>query len=334
MSNVLQLGIEAHQAGELADARRLYEQAISVASHNLGVLADQLGRHEEGIARYQQALAADPTRHESAVGVAYSLLREGRFEEAWPYHERRRHLPKARLLKVPDHWPEWMGEDLTGKRLGVLGEQGFGDQIQFARFMDVLRDRGVDVRFAGGAELVPLLGGQEGLARGEIDCWAYVLSLPFRMGVTAENIPPPVRLPVAWRGGGGVGVMASGRTIFDRYGWAQKTDIQAQMLALGRDLRPEATGARDFLETAKIVAGLDLVITIDTAVAHLAGSIGVPTWVILPVLNADWRWHRGRTDSPWYPTVRLFRQPKPGDWAGALEEVRAELSRLHGGAVA
>lgn len=102
--------------------------------------------------------------------------------------------------------------------------------------------------------------------------------------------------------------------------------VQADMLTLGRDLRPEATGARDFLESAEIVAGLDLVITIDTAMAHLAGSLGVPTWILLPAVDTDWRWLRGRTDSPWYPSVRLLRQPSPGDWAGALEAVESELN--------
>jgi hypothetical protein len=98
----------------------------------------------------------------------------------------------------------------------------------------------------------------------------------------------------------------------------------------GRLLDPKADpdhGAEayaDFLETATMLEALDLVIAVDTAVAHLAGAIGRPTWVLLP-RPADWRWLTDRSDSPWYPTMRLFRQPTPGDWPGVLHEVERAL---------
>ena len=84
---------------------------------------------------------------------------------------------------------------------------------------------------------------------------------------------------------------------------------------------------RDFADTAAIVANLDLVITIDTSIAHLAGGMGKPVWILLPYM-ADWRWLREREDSPWYPTARLFRQTVPGDWAAVVERVRKELERV------
>jgi hypothetical protein len=81
---------------------------------------------------------------------------------------------------------------------------------------------------------------------------------------------------------------------------------------------------QDFLDTAAVMKSLDLVIACDTAAAHLAGALGVPVWVALPFVP-DWRWLLDRSDSPWYPTMRLFRQKQPGDWAGVFEEIRAEL---------
>jgi hypothetical protein len=90
--------------------------------------------------------------------------------------------------------------------------------------------------------------------------------------------------------------------------------------------------SRDLAETAALVATLDLVITVDTSVAHLAGAMGVPLWVVLPHL-ADWRWMEERADSPWYPGARLFRQPAPGDWASAVERMRGELERWISGRI-
>ncbi|MBL8556316.1 MAG: hypothetical protein JNL41_18725, partial [Phenylobacterium sp.] len=106
-------------------------------------------------------------------------------------------------------------------------------------------------------------------------------------------------------------------------------DVAAELLALpgAMSLEPEATGAKDFAETAAIVAGLDLVIAVDTAVAHLAGALGRPAWILLPRIFTDWRWMEGRADSPWYPTARLFRQASPGDWSAVLAEVRRTLTR-------
>lgn len=84
----------------------------------------------------------------------------------------------------------------------------------------------------------------------------------------------------------------------------------------------------DFADTAAFIAGLDLVITVDTAVAHLAGALGIPVWILIAHCRSDWRWFRERSDNPWYPTARIFRQPEPGDWSGTIEMVKVELARI------
>jgi ADP-heptose:LPS heptosyltransferase len=97
------------------------------------------------------------------------------------------------------------------------------------------------------------------------------------------------------------------------------------LLALGRDLDPGATGARDFAETAEIIRNLDLVISVDTAVAHLAGAMGRPVWLLL-AHDPDWRWGYSGETTGWYPSMRLFRQSRPGDWSNVLESVRSSAA--------
>lgn len=334
MANVLQRGIEAHQRGDLPEAKRQFEQTLVTALHNLAFVHEQLGDDDEAQRFYRQALDLDPGQDECAYALALSLLRCGRYAEAWPLHERRRGISRLSISAGKPHWPEWRGEDIGGKRLAVLIEQGFGDQIMLARFLAPLRAMGAEVILACGPELAELLQGQTGLRREEFDYWCPLGSLPHLLQASLDSLPPPVALPVQWRGGGGIGVKTAGSPRHAKD--ALRTpppEIRARLHQLGLDLDPAATGAQTFLDTAKIIAGLDLVITVDTSIAHLAGSIGVPTWVLLPAHAADWRWLRARTDSPWYPSVRLIRQTAPGDWGAVVDEVRVGKCRTSAASV-
>jgi hypothetical protein len=276
--------------------------------------------------------------------LAVLLLSQGRYEEGFALFEARHLLAQYAKPELP--YAEWRGEPVAGKRLLIWPEQGFGDQIQFARFAPVLQAMGAQVTLICWPALERLfqqsLGVQVIAAQGEIsfedpDYWVMAMSLAGRLGLATDTLPnapylraeAPARPPA---GGVRVGLMTRGAAAFandvNRSLSAEAAQALRALPVETLDLAPEATGAQDFGDTAAIVAGLDLVISVDTAVAHLAGAMGKPCWVLLPAEGADWRWLRERRDSPWYPSVRLYRQGAPGDWAPVLAEVTADLARL------
>jgi tetratricopeptide (TPR) repeat protein len=328
-------GLAAHRAGHFAEAEALYQAARGEepwrAAHNLGILQSSLGRLEAAEQAFREALAASPENPESRYSLAHVLLAAGRWAEGWPLYEARRELPRLELPKPPHDLPEWRGEPLDGRRLLVVGEQGFGDQLMFARFLPQLSAMGARVSYLCRPGLMRLIAGAlpntADLSGMRFDAWTLAGSLPLRFGTRLDSLPPPTPLALtAAPGGQGIGVVTRGRpTHLNDANRSLSGEAQGRLLALGRDLSPEATGARDFRDTARIIAGLERVISVDTGVAHLAATLGKPTWILLPHVGTDWRWMRGRPDSPWYPSVRLFRQPRPGDWAAVLDEVEAAL---------
>lgn len=294
------------------------------------VALQRAGEDAQAEAIWRRLLAAQPQLTNARDNLCLSLLAQGKYEEGFPRYDVRFERAQDRVVKPVLTFPEWRGEPLEGRSILVWFEQTPGDQIMHARFARVLADRGARVSMLVEPQLARLFrnlpvdvieaSGKVTLPRH--DYWIMAGSLPARLGVTLQTLPGEPYLP-GREGGQGVGVMVRsdqptgpGRSIPD--------GDAAALFALpgARSLAPEDTGAKDLQDTADIIAGLALVITVDGAVAHLAGAMGKPTWLLLPHL-ADWRWLRGRTDSPWYPSMTLFRQPSPGDWGSVVRDVVA-----------
>ena len=255
----------------------------------------------------------------------------------------------------------------------MVGEQGFGDTIQFCRYAPLIRGRGARVVLAVQPALKDLCSRMDGVDRvvtsheplPEFDLHVPLLSLPFLFGTTLETVParvpylrpapehiahwretladkPGLRVGIAWQGTP-TGGADRGRSLgLERFlPIARMPGVRLFSLQKGhgheqlRDLS-EGVGIVDlgsrcatFDDTAGVMANLDLVITSDTSVAHLAGALGRPVWVALK-RSPDWRWLLERADSPWYPTMRLFRQRVSGEWGDVFEAISAAVARRLG----
>jgi tetratricopeptide (TPR) repeat protein len=361
------------------EAIALYKKAIAVtpdyaeAYSNLGHALHALNRHREAIEHYEISAAIKPSYPDAHWNEALARLSLGEFDIGWKKYEWRWRNRALNLQRRELAQPLWLGEtEIAGKTILLHAEQGYGDALQFARYIPLVAQRGARVVLEVHKPLLPLLADCAGAAivaaRGEVlpafDLHCPLLSLPLALGTRLETIPPPLTLSAP------AAKIAQWRPLFERSGrpriglaWAgnpnHKNDrsrsvplrqlrplldrADLRFLSLQKDLRSDDAEAiagspnllspgnamGDFADTAALIHHLDLVITVDTAIAHLAGTLGKEVWILLPV-TADWRWLIERRDSPWYPCARLFRQSKRGDWPGVIAEVAAELGQRFG----
>jgi len=352
LAALLARGAAARAAGDLARAGQLYAEAAArwpgeaEPHHHLGGVHLAAGRLEAAEAEYRRTLQLAPGAAATERVLATLLLSQGRFAEGFALFEARHALPAMAKPALPV--PEWRGEPVGGRRLLIWPEQGFGDQIQAARFAPVLKAQGAAVTLVCAPALARLFAGSLGVevvaGEGAIDVpdpdlWVMSGSLAGRLGVTPQTIPaaPYLKAPAdgppgATRGGARIGLMTRGNPAYENDAHRSlPPDLGQRLRGLPGgtvELDPAATGAGDFADTAAIVEGLDLVISVDTAVAHLAGAMGKACWVLLPAEGTDWRWLRARWDSPWYPSLTLFRQ-RPGEtWASVVERVETAVAAL------
>lgn len=335
------------EAGRFEEAEAAFRAALGLFPGHPAVLhALAMTHRERGEFSAAEALlrAALPNadRLDALIRACLGqvLLAQGRYLEGFPLLDSWRMIPDKREQAAPQlPLPRWTGESLTGRRLLVWSEEGLGDQIMYARFAKLLADAGEDVLWAAPAELLRLFAETLGVTtagQGEsmtAALWIPSSSLPAVM--MAERPAPPsapyLTSPPAVSRGGRIGLVTRGNPAHwnDRHRSLPEADATRLRQMLGPfalDLTPANTGARDFHDTAAIIAGLDLVITVDTSVAHLAGAMGKPVWVLLPAFGADWRWQVCADTSPWYPSARLIRQRAIGDWREAVETAAAEAT--------
>lgn len=336
---------------------------------NLGLVLRDLGELDEAIDCFDRALALRPDHVDTLWDRTYARLLAGDFERGFAGYEVRWGLGEAAPRGFEQ--PMWDGAALDGRTILLYTEQGYGDTIQFARFVPMVAARGGRVVLECKAEMRALLQNLPGVAeialKGDdlppYDVQAPLGSLPWLFGTRLDTLPATVpyltapagpgpriesapgikaRVGIAW---GGSPTQKNDRNrslpLVRFLELAERPDVALYSLQKGariRELVDSGAGALirdldphmgDFADTARLIDSLDLVITVCTSVAHLAGALARPVWILLP-FAADWRWLRYREDSPWYPTARLFRQERPGDWPGVFERVGRALDRYVG----
>lgn len=338
------------------------------AHRNLGTVLQKLDRPEEASRHYEQALALDPRDAEAHLNLALNQLRQGDFAAGWANHEWRWRFDRFSSPRRNFPQPQWNGEPLHGQRILLHGEQGLGDCLQFLRYLPMVQARGGTVILelpAGLRRLAAELAGVELIVFGDplprFDWHCPLMSLPRAFDTNFQNLPatvPYLTIPAEaarkasafpWPTEGlRVGLVWAGspKHANDRqrslalshllplvgiegiHFFSLQIGAAAQQLASVTsaitDLAPVTT---DMADTAAQMEHLDLVIGVDTSVTHLAGALAKPTWLLLPRC-ADWRWFTEREDSPWYPTMRLFRQRKSGNWSEIVDRVSSALVSL------
>jgi tetratricopeptide (TPR) repeat protein len=365
------MGIILHQRGNSAAGIELIRRAIQIDPHsadfysNLGVVLTDSGQFDDGLRSYRQAVnlaPADPLYH---WNLAINLLLNGEFRQGWEEFEWRLRVPGRKLSRAFPQ-PQWNGSDLTGKTILLHAEGGFGDALQFIRYLPNVSQRGGQIILECQPELVGLFTPLQGIstiirrsdALPHFDFHIPLQSLPNVFQTTLENIPASVpylttpqdsaqywkerlsseqgpKVGLAWAGSNTTGGRRSNSLeIFApladlpniRLYSLQKGPESKQPVPRGFSLADYTDELRDFADLSGFIDNLDLVISVDTSVAHLAGAMAKPVWTLIPFVP-DFRWLRDRSDSPWYPTMRLFRQEKGENWTTLVARIALDLQK-------
>ncbi|KQT12361.1 tetratricopeptide repeat protein [Ramlibacter sp. Leaf400] len=373
-------GIALAQAGRVAEAEASLRELLiqdpgdAAAAHSLMSILLDARRAQESVEVGRQALDRNPEDPDLHWVLSEALMLLGDYARGWAEYEWRWRADHGSRSLLPEtEKPFWHGqEDITGKSMLIAPEQGFGDCIQFLRYVPLVSARAERIQVLVPKELheLALLARlpancvlvASGEAIAPFDFHTSLMSLPLALG---PALPIPAALPylrgdpgrveswrqriaaegcklnvgVTWSGNLDHrndrnrsiplqvfrGIEAAGCRFVSLQPVVRESDRQAmsnwpELLLWGEELR-------SFLDTASLMEALDVVVAVDTSVVHLAGALGLPTKVLLP-RRPDWRWQLEREDTPWYPSARLFRQAKPGDWPEVLARVRADLEAL------
>jgi Flp pilus assembly protein TadD len=350
----------ARHAESVAYARRavVAKPDLALSWSNLSLSLSAMGHDAEAVDAAREAVRHDGANAAFHMVLAFALMKMGRYDEGLREYEWR--FP----FKMPEflHYtlPRWDGGPC--KHLFIPAEQGFGDTIQFARFVSLAVERCDRVTVGVQEELIDALD-LPGARKVPIPCgmpegataFVPMMSLPLALGITEANVaevPPICVYTDVWEhcppGRKHVGIVWAGSgdhendrhrsaSLRDMLGLAAIPGVTLHSLQVGRDYETKAYDPLivdrtrkldDFADTANYISGLDAVVAVDTAVAHLSASMGVPTHLLLPAHGRHFCWGaRDATRTPWYPSMRLHTQPRPGDWTSVITEVVEELSR-------
>jgi tetratricopeptide (TPR) repeat protein len=365
----------AHRGrGELDESIAALNRALALkpdfadAHYNLGIVLQEKGLVDEAVAMYRKAMALKPGDGKTRNNLALALLLLGDWQQGWVEYEWRWSCKELISSRRDFAQPQWDGRPLQGQTILLYAEQGFGDTLQFVRYLPLVIERGGSVVFECQPELcrlaramnIGVLVVPKGQLLPKFDVHLPLMSLPRVMNTTPASIPRDVpylhadateveiwrkrmmdgsssiKVGLAWAGSGlhkndrnrsiKLSTLASLAGVPNvRFFSLQKGQAASETRSSPMHLTDMTEDFHDFAAAAAFIANLDLVIAVDTSIVHLAGAMGKAVWTLLP-FSPDWRWLLKRGDSLWYPTMRLFRQPSPGDWSSVIAAVAEALT--------
>ncbi len=344
--------------------------------HNLSVIHYERVEPDEAIAAADRALMMSPGMAGAHFARAEALLLTGDWENGWEEYEWRFRIADAARLMPPTDKPQWDGQPFDDGTLLLVADQGFGDVIQFSRYIPLVLERCPDAIIACSSEMVPVL--RQFLPEDKIfyrwetcppfKAFAALSGLPRLFGTRVDHMHAPIPYLHAdpgrvatWKerlrrlapgSHKRVGIVWAGRPTHnnDRRRSSKLADFAPlaalpgiALVSLQKGPSADQAGryfgraplinigaeVRDYTDTMALLECLDLVITVDTSVGHLAAAMGKPVWILLAT-SPDWRWLLDRSDTPWYPTVRLFRQTVARQWSDVFTRVAAALAEMSG----
>ena len=334
---------------------------------NLGNTLQELSRLDEAEASFKQAIKIKPDFEDAFYNLSFPHLLRGNVEKGFNFYEWRLRKKEPTVVPARSNLI-WDGEkSLSGKHFVIYEEQGLGDIIQFCRYLPLLEQKGANVTFKVKPNLHALLQTMDSNSRlvtslpkeNEIDFETPLMSLPHLLNTCLETIPATnpylfadqekiqtwgervntdrFKVGICWHGSNvvrsfplslfeGISRIPNVELIslHKGEGEAQMAGIDFDVTTLGHDFD---AGQDAFLDTAAVMMHCNLIITACTSIAHLAGAIGRPTWVALKQ-TPNWRWMLDRPDSPWYPTMTLYRQESRGDWVDVFQTIERDLRSL------
>jgi tetratricopeptide (TPR) repeat protein len=375
-------GKTLHMLARFDEALAAYDRALALAPdfadawNDRGLSLQAMKQMDPALASFRRALALRPDMPEPHLNLGFHYLLLQDFARGWQEFEWRKRMPEP--IEARNYaQPLWTGtQDIQGKTLFAYIEQGFGDGIQYHRFLDLVLKRGARVVLSVPDRMIALLKTAPfdveligwghapaafdyhiplasitlatGMAVADIPAWpCYLSAEPARVARWKDTLGGQgFRIAIAWQGN--QAIMGSEGKSFPVAALAHISRIPGvRLISLQKNAGAEELdhlpggmaierysfdeGPDAFLDSAAIMENCELVIACDTSLAHLAGALGVPCWMALKYVP-DWRWFLDRADSPWYPSVRLFRQPEPGDWEAlfsSLEQALVPLVRSH-----
>lgn len=341
------LGEAYRQIEKYNDALDSFKKCLSLTPDHIGcqlmigIIYEELRKFDQAISFYKSCIDTYPDYIEPHINLGMCLLLTGNYKEGWKEYEWRKKLP-AEVYNLKFTKPEWTGQELLNKRILIVAEQSIGETFQYIRFANQLSIEGADVIVMCQPEVLNILRQQDWIKEvieyGETrdyDYFTYIISIPKVLEWSPDmdtqvfpylNIKNDVTSSIVTTKKN-IGVMISSDSSLANYRQisAPYDDLNLIFQRSGHNII-DLGKFEDFDDLSGVVKNLDLVVSIESDVVHLAGALDVDTWVMLPLVPKH-TWDLSYKDtSPWYPSIKLFRQETTGDWSGVIKKIEDKLS--------